>query len=129
MQRFFAIAIVGLACANAGAACWKVTDLKGSPARASDGFAIGSDGFSDQTFEITITGNSGAVKPSSLSCRPATKYSLVCIDTKDDRLTVETWSVDDSQKKLFHTKAISGYGPYDGGNLFVGRIVGPCRSG
>ena len=129
MYRYFVLAITALACAHASAACWKVAELSGSSARAADGFAIGSDGFSGQTFEVTITSNSGAVKPSNLSCRPATKNSLVCIDSKEGRLTVETWSVDESQKKLVHTKAISGYGTYDGGNLFVGKIVGACSAG
>ena len=129
MRNLLMSALIGVVCMNASATCWRVTDLRGSSARASSGFTLGHDGFTGQTFEITINNDAGAVKPSNLDCRPATKNSLVCIDSKDDRLTVETWSIDESQRKLVHTKAISGYGSYDGGNLFIGKIIGTCNAG
>lgn len=129
MRILLMSALIGLIFMDASATCWKVTDLHGSSTRASSGFTLDRDGFTGQTFEITINSDTGAVKPSNLSCRPATKNSLVCIDSQDDRLTVETWSIDESQRKLVHTKAISGYGLYDGGNLFIGKIIGQCSAG
>ncbi len=42
-------------------------------------------------------------------------------------MVLESWVVDEAAKRVIHTKTISGYGPFDGGNLFVGRLVGECK--
>ncbi len=117
---------IAFTCTIANATCWKVTDIKGSSVRAAEDYEIANDGFSGRTFEINIKKSSGSVSPSNISCKPATETSLVCVDVSGDKLAIETWVVDESQKKLIHTKTISGYGAHDGGNLFIGKIIGRC---
>jgi hypothetical protein len=128
MQAALKIALLSIAftCNSASATCWKVTDLKGSSARAAKDYAISNDGFSSRSFEISITDNSGSVSPSNMTCKPATVTSLVCVNISEEKLTLETWAIDESQKKIVHTKSISGYGVHDGGNLFIGKISGFC---
>lgn len=121
-----ALLFIAFTCNIANATCWKVAEIKGSSARAAEDYEISNDGFSGRTFEINIKKSSGSVSPSNISCKPATKTSLVCIDASGDKLALETWVLDESQNKLIHTKAISGYGAHDGGNLFIGKIIGLC---
>ncbi len=129
MRKSLTLVLLGLSHSFVGAACWKVADLRGNSARAAESYSISADGFTGQTFEISITSKSGSVKPSDLKCQPASTNSLLCIEAAEGRLTVETWSIDASAKKVVHTKAVSGYGPFDGANLFVGKVVGTCSDG
>lgn len=129
MRKPLILVLLGLSCSFADAACWKIADLRGHSTRAAEGYSISADGFSGQTFEISITSKSGSVKPSNLKCQPASANALLCVLAADETLTVETWAIDASAKKVVHTKARSGYGPLDGANLFVGKVVGTCSDG
>jgi hypothetical protein len=61
-----------------------------------------------------------------IRCEKLNAFSILCNGRRGDAISLETWSVDVSQSRAFHTKTISGYGSFDGGNLFIGRIVGRC---
>jgi hypothetical protein len=123
--------LVGTAASGAHAGgCWRIAELKGQSARALDGFAISGDGYSNKEFRVAVDGKTGAVSPSNMSCMAAGATSVLCVDrTAEGKLTIETWAIDEQRGKVIHTKAISGYGPHDGGNLFIGKVVGPCSGG
>ena len=108
------------------AECWTVTNLQGVSTRAAEGQAISKDGYSGQRFEINILDAAGSVTPSDMKCRKTSKYSIVCIESGPEQATVETWAIDPQSKTVVHTKSRSGFGPLDGSNLFVGRVVGSC---
>ena len=109
------------------AECWKIGELSGYSARASDGYEITKDGLTGKTFFLQVVGEASAVVPNDLSCREVSSTSLVCISTEKARSVVETWSVDPENGSAFHTKSVSGYSAFDGANLFVGKILGSCN--
>lgn len=129
MKIFVAILSLAIAPTIASAACWKVGDMKGTSARAHESYVTGPDGYSGQVFEISISGAEGFIEPSNLKCQRATSTSLLCADASGDKMTVETWSVDTTNKKVVHTKSRSGHGSLDGGNLFIGNVLGSCSGG
>lgn len=112
----------------AAADCWVVTDLRGYSARAAHGYALSSDAFSGQSFEVAINGASASVSSSNMKCHSTSERSLVCIDVRPGQSTIETWAIDPAAGKAFHTKAISGFGEFDGGNLFVGKVARRCKA-
>jgi hypothetical protein len=113
--------------APALAACWVISDLQGYSARAADNYAITKDGFSGKVFQVEIGLQGGSVSSSALACKPTSSHSLLCADLTTDKAEIENWIVDPGQGKVFHTKAISGYGGFDGANLFVGKIKELCN--
>lgn len=119
--------LLSLVAITAEAQCWRVGEIKGFSTRASDGYTLTADGFGAREFEVTIQPGNGSVSPSSLKCQPSSSVSLLCVETKDSRVAVETWVIDETAGRLVHTKSVSGYGIHDGGNLFVGRVLGRCR--
>jgi len=114
--------------AHAGS-CWRVAELKGHSARALDEYAISSDGYSKKEFQVSVDGAKGTVTPSNMECMSAGPNSVLCADRRNGQTTIETWSIDVPRGKVIHTKAISGYGAHDGGNLFIGRVLGACAGG
>jgi hypothetical protein len=107
--------------------CWKVGEFSGVSAKVGDNYTISKDGMTGQNFMIKITGATTSVIPSDLSCKAASAASAVCIHSEKNRSVVETWSIDPVKKIAFYTKATSGYAIYDGPNLFVGKVLGPCN--
>ncbi len=129
MRKPLILVLLGLSYSLAVATCWKVADLRGHSTRAAESYSISADGFSGQTFEISITSKAGSVKPSNLKCQPASANALLCVNAAGETLTVETWAIDANAKTVVHTKARSGYGRLDGANLFVGKVIGTCSDG
>lgn len=117
---------------TADAACWRVGEFAGHAARASSSFDIETDGFTGQIFQMTVHENSASLRTSTgqpfpgISCNRLNSTSVICIGANGDAVTVETWVVDAKTLRAFHTKTISGYGPFDGGRLFIGRVLGRC---
>jgi hypothetical protein len=119
----FALALPNLAFAD----CFVVANLKGQSARAADSFAINADGYSNQKFMVEIDKEKASITPSDMRCFMAGLNNVQCIDATDSgQVTIEVWSVFPDAKKVIHTKVNNGYGQHDGGNLFVGDIVGRC---
>ncbi|KAB7703783.1 hypothetical protein GBN26_00985 [Plesiomonas shigelloides] len=109
------------------AECYVVGDLKGYSTRENDDFKISSDGISSQKFIVEINGDKSSVSPNSMTCMQAGSHTLLCFDqTSEGQSTIETWAVYPTTGKAIHTKSINGYGPFNGGNLFVGSIKGQC---
>ncbi len=127
-MTLIAVTLFVFSCNSALAKCWQATDFKGQSTRAAESYNTSSDGYSGKTFQVVINEDSGSISPSDLACKPTTSNSLICVAIEGQRMVVETWTVDEAAKKVVHTKAISGYGRYDGGNLFVGRLVDRCKS-
>lgn len=109
------------------AKCYVVGDLEGYSTREHDDFTISGDGISSQKFIVELNGDKSSVSPNSMSCMQAGSHTLLCFDqTSEGQSTIETWAVYPSTGKVVHTKSINGYGPFNGGNLFVGSIKGQC---
>ncbi|MBV2129022.1 hypothetical protein [Arsukibacterium indicum] len=108
------------------AGCWKIGEFSGYSARAGDKYEIKADGLTGRTFMLQIAAEASALVPSDLTCKQVSSTSLVCISSENHKGVVETWSVDPKNGLAFHTKSISGYGMFDGANLFVGKILGSC---
>ena len=134
-RRFtlFGITLIAVSLSwTANAACWRVGEFAGHAARASSSFDIETDGFTGQIFQMTVNENSASLRTSvgqpfpGISCNRLNSTSVICVGANGDAVTVETWVVDTKTSRAFHTKTISGYGPFDGGRLFVGRILGRC---
>jgi hypothetical protein len=125
--RIPVVCLLSLAAMSAEAQCWRVAEIKGYSSRASEGYTLSADGFTGREFEITVQDRGGSVSPSSLKCERSSPVSLLCIDSKSGKVTVETWVIDEVAGRVLHTKSITGYGIHDGGNLFVGRVLGKCR--
>lgn len=85
------------------------------------------DAFSGTVFRVSLNKDSPSVSPSNLPCELISSTTLLCSEVRNEKVVVETWKVDADRKIVFHIKAISGYGKYDGGNLLVGRIKGACN--
>jgi len=112
---------------SSSALCFVVSDFEGYSARGAENFEIDSDAFSGQTFMVDFSPDDIGVTPSNLSCTEAGLFTLVCKDVRGGgKLSLETWVVYPDLGKALYTKTISGYGAYDGGNLFVGKIQGRC---
>ena len=127
MKRLLSIALVVFPVFS-HAECLLVSELRGQSVREeAEGYVFSNDGFSAQTFEVNFDSKNSSVTPSNMKCQRISDWSLLCTDIRDKQATVETWVVNPVLSKAFHTKSISGYGPYDGGNLFVGTVVGKCK--
>lgn len=116
----------------ANATCWRIGEFAGQSARASSSFSIEADGFTGQTFQMTVHESSASLRTGAgqpfpgLSCNRLNATSVICVGTNGNAVSVETWVVDTKTSRAFHTKTMTGYGPFDGGNLFVGRVLGRC---
>lgn len=109
------------------AECWKIGDLKGYSSRAGSEYKISEDSFTGKTFMVQISGATSAVVPNDLTCKEVSSTSLVCISSEKNRGVVETWSIDPKNGVALYTKSVSGYNIFDGGNLFIGKIIGTCK--
>ena len=135
LRRFalvgISLVVVSLSWA-ANAACWRVGEFAGHSARASSSFNIEADGFTGQTFQMTVNESSASLRTGvgqpfpGISCNRLNATSVICVGGNGNAVSVETWVVDTNTSRAFHTKTMSGYGPFDGGNLFVGRVLGRC---
>ena len=112
---------------TAYAECWTVGNLSGQSVRVFNQYALDRDGISNSRFNITLAGDRSLVTPSDLSCSQANTRLLVCIGQDGDSAKIETWYVDPFAKRAIYTHARSGYGPLDGGAVFVGEVLGPCQ--
>lgn len=128
MKHLLAIALIAFPVFS-HAECWLVSGLNGLSARerGTGGYLLSKDGFSGRTFEINFDSQNSSVTPSNMKCQNTSSRSLLCIDVRDEKVTVETWVVNPALSEAFHTKSISGYGPYDGGNLYIGKVIGKCK--
>ena len=122
-----------LSSSPAAADCWRVGELRGYGVREGDGYMLGTDAYSGQTFDLNINQGiasvSSTIYPSGnpqVKCHATSQLSLACFDGTYPKETIETWQVDEARAKVIHTKAIAGRGILDGANLFVGRVVGKC---
>jgi hypothetical protein len=111
----------------ASAECYVVGDLKGYSTRAHEGYQISEDGISSGKFILELNGKSSSITPNNMKCDQVGSTTLLCQDIRaDGETTIETWAVHPSAGKVLFTKSITGYGAFNGGNLFVGEIKGTC---
>lgn len=107
--------------------CFVLGNLKGYSSRAHEGYEIYSDGISKRKFLLELKGESSSITPSDMICNQVGSTTLLCQDIRaEGETTIETLAVYPSTGKVIFTKSISGYGAFDGGNLFVGDIKGTC---
>ena len=130
---FFGAFLLGIILSGeAIASCWRVGEFAGFSARSDSSYRIEPDGFSSRVFLLTISDGVSSIRMANgqhfegIRCEKLNAFSILCNGRRGDAISLETWSVDVSQSRAFHTKTISGYGSFDGGNLFIGRIVGRC---
>lgn len=128
MIRLYLYVALLVASSTAAAECWVISDLRGYSAREAESYRISTDGFSGKTFEININDKDASVAPSNISCMATSPLSALCVEQRQSKSTVETWVISPSTGKAFHTKSISGYGSFDGANLFVGKVSGKCNA-
>lgn len=111
----------------ASAECFVVGDLKGYSTRAHEGYEISPDGISSGKFILELNGKSSSITPSDMKCDQVGSATLLCQDVRyEGETTIETWAVYPGPGKVLYTKSITGYGAFNGGNLFVGDIKGTC---
>jgi len=114
------------------ASCWRVGEFAGFSARSDSSYRTEPDGFGARVFLLTVSDVASSIRMEKgqsfegIRCLKLNSFSILCIGGTDEAVSSETWSVDVSQSRAFHTKTISGYGPFDGGNLFIGRVLGRC---
>lgn len=110
------------------AECFVVGNLKGYSTREYEEYKVSEDGVSSQKFILEIKGDNSRVTPNTMSCMQMGSHSLFCFDeTSEGQATIETWAVYPDKGKVVYTKSINGYGPLNGGNMFVGNINGECH--
>ena len=127
MKLFTLILFIAFS-SQAYAQCFVVGDLKGHSARENENFEVIDDAISGQKFIIEINGENSSVTPNDMSCLEVSVNSLMCFSqASDKKSTVETWTVYPSNNKVVYTKAINGYGVFDGGKLLVGSVKGRCE--
>lgn len=113
---------------NAQANCWRVGEFKGYSSIAGNDYKVGSDGISGATFTIQISGKTSGIIPNQdMRCLELAPHSLLCLYSQDGRGTAETWSVDPAKGVAYYSRSRSGFGPFDGSAMFVGRILGSCQ--
>ena len=130
---FFGALMLGIILSGeAIASCWRVGDFAGYGARSDSSYRIEPDGFSNQTSLLTISGGISSIRMANgqsfegIRCERLNSFSILCSGGRGDSISLETWSVDVTQSRAFHTKIINGYGTFDGARVFVGRIIGRC---
>lgn len=76
---------------------------------------------------VELDGSESNVSPHHMNCDQVEAFTLLCVDAAEDvKSIVETWYVFPEKQKLVHTQSIDGLGAFNGGNLFVGEIIGRC---
>jgi hypothetical protein len=116
-----------LAPMNVAAGCYVIGNLEGQSTRQGFEFRISEDGLSEEKFIVELNGSKSKVTPHDMDCDQVGGFTLLCVDAAEDgKSIVETWSVFPEEQKLVHTKSINGLGAFNGGNLFVGEIIGRC---
>jgi len=62
-----------------------------------------------------------------MNCDQVGALTFLWVDSAEDgKSIIETWSMLSEKQKLIHTKSVNGLGALNGGNLFVGKIIGRC---
>lgn len=127
MKRFLVLAMVFIACPT-WAQCWKVENLRGYSAAASDHYKFIEDGFTGKKFYINITAKKADLETSGtgsdLDYIPISATSMVGMYTIDTKQTIETWMVNGD--KAFMTRVRQGMGGLDATMAFVGDVTGKC---
>ena len=131
MLRLKAIALLAtLLAQNAySAECWIADNFKGYPAKVRNGYEFETDGMTSTKYVIYIDGKKSHIVGSSISeYLQIAPNSILAIAIEDDTSVIETWTIDPVKKKALYTKTTSGYGQFDGVSVFVGNVVGDCKS-
>lgn len=122
------ILIFSLFTCSAQADCYVIGDLKGYSTREGRNYEISEDAISNQKFIVEINGDNSMVTPNAMQCTQMGLSNLVCIDQEPGgKLSLETWSIYPAKGKAVYTKAIHGYGEFNGANLMIGNIKGSCN--
>ncbi|CAJ97172.1 hypothetical membrane associated protein [Cupriavidus necator H16] len=121
------IVAISLLPAPAIAECWVAGGLKGYSALSGEQYALTKDGISSTDFQVRVEPSRSSVSPSNLPCNYLTPNSIVCGTVENGRSTMEVWAVDPTARKVTYTKAMSGWGPFDGVRAFVGELRDICR--
>jgi hypothetical protein len=124
--KLFIIFLIMLCSFQSYAVCYVVGDLKGKAVRENDKFEFSPDGFSSQKFILQINGNQSSVTPSDIGCAEVGLNTIMCKSITSGVTSVELWAVYPESNKAVFSKTRTGMGGFDGGMLFVGKILGKC---
>jgi hypothetical protein len=104
------------------AGCFVVGELEGQSVRQAHDFELSEDRISSSKFIIEIDGENSSVTPNDMDCFQVGNLTVLCLGTS----SIETWALFPASGKVVHTKSVNEFGPFNGGNLFVGEIKGQC---
>lgn len=119
---FMLLAIAG----QVSAECYVVGEFKGIGAREHNEFSFDKDGMTGQKFMVDISGDASRVTPNDMECFEAGFRTLVCLSNIQGRASVETWAVYPENDVAIFTKVRNGAGPFNGGMLMRGKVLGTC---
>ena len=111
------------------ATCYTVDNLAGHASRRADGLKLDPDSFAGQSFQVSIDGRNSRVTAWDSPCAEVTADTVMCqrVDQAAGTISVEMWAIDQATRRVMVSRMRSGFGPYDGGALFVGRLAGRCQ--
>ena len=112
------------------AECWTVSDFQGYATNFANDFEIHKDSLTSQTIDINIDGDKSTVTGSEgITFFEITPHLIVGIyNSGTYKGVVESWGLDIEKGKVFYTQTKSGYIVFDGAKMFVGKIVGKCKT-
>ena len=78
---------------------------------------------------VSIDGRNSRVTAWDSPCAEVTADTVMCqrVDQAAGTISVEMWAIDQATRRVMVSRMRSGFGPYDGGALFVGRLAGRCQ--
>ncbi len=108
--------------------CIIADKFQGYSAKVWNALKFDTDGMTSTQYVIYINGDKSNVVGSNMEkFFQTSENSILSISEDQGRSVVETWSVFQGEKKVVYTKTTNGYGPFDGVNVFVGKVVGDCK--
>ena len=113
------------------AGCWEVSDLKGVSAAAHEAYKLTPDGFGKNApaIHLVSTDAGGMVSGhGDFVCKEFGPTTVVCFGGEAGSSHVETWTIDPVSDVAWFTRTRSGFGPFDGAALFVGKAVSCKKS-
>lgn len=115
------------AAATAGASkCFTVGQLTGAASHRGESFKVDRDGFSNKTFQVLVNGKMSVAPDWDTPCTETAVNTVMCMKVTDNTVSIEMWAIDEGTKAVLFSRMRSGFGIYDGGSLFAGKVLGYC---
>lgn len=106
--------------------CFTVGQLSGVASHRGESFKADKDGFSNKTFQVLINGKMSIAPDWDTPCTETADNTVICMKATDSTVSVEMWAIDEGSKTVLFSRMRSGFGIYDGGALFAGKVLGSC---